>query len=408
MRNTWVVGRWSAAVAILLLMGGCLTFSDFFLWLFGPSDVPFPNAVSSATARHGQMRVSATTGGCTTSSQGGGVTGVSCGLVVGSLSLTSTQQLKDVPPGNAIGPAYGAIVVQMPASVSNVRGTYSGAASGTLTVVAAGGAVWADNANAMVAEAGMALWVIEPPPSPGSYTFVVNLDEAGTATLPLSMKAMFTMKVAANGRTYYPPLFPCTTSFAAMPALSLPQAATAMQISVQPLLGQSGCSGKLYNFGPTVQVVEFYNQGLDHYFITWMGNEIALLDAGTTIKGWARTGQSFKAFVTAQASTTNICRIYIIPLRGDSHFFGRGQQECASTMAAHPDFVLEDSAFMAMFLPAAGNCPQGTVSVFRVFSNRPDANHRYMTDAAIRTLMVGRGWLAEGDGPNLVVMCAPA
>ena len=174
------------------------------------------------------------------------------------------------------------------------------------------------------------------------------------------------------------------------------------------MFGQSGCGNKLYNFGPTVQVVEFYNQALDHYFITWMGNEIALLDAGTVIKGWARTGQSFKAHFAAQPGSTDFCRVYIIPLRGDSHFFGRGQQECDNTMAAHPDFVLEDPAFMALFLPAAGVCPPGTVAVYRVFSNRADANHRYMIDTAIRTFMVSRGWLAEGDGPNLVVMCAPA
>ena len=41
-----------------------------------------------------------------------------------------------------------------------------------------------------------------------------------------------------------------------------------------------------------------------------------------------------------------------------------------------------------------------------MFSNRPDANHRYMTDAAVRNQMTARGWLAEGDGPDLVVMCA--
>ena len=154
-------------------------------------------------------------------------------------------------------------------------------------------------------------------------------------------------------------------------------------------------------------MVEFYNQALDHYFITWVGNEIALLDAGTTIKGWTRTGKSFKAFVTAQAGTTDVCRIYIIPLRGDSHFFGRGQQECDNTMAAHPDFVLEDPRFMAMYLPVAGVCPAGTVPVSRVFSNRPDANHRYMIEAAVRATMVALGWLPEGDGPDFVVMCAP-
>ena len=62
---------------------------------------------------------------------------------------------------------------------------------------------------------------------------------------------------------------------------------------------------------------------------------------------------------------------------------------------------------MQMFLPVAGVCPANTTEVYRVFSNRADANHRYMTDKAVRQMMVDKGWLAEGDGPNLVVMCAP-
>ena len=51
-------------------------------------------------------------------------------------------------------------------------------------------------------------------------------------------------------------------------------------------------------------------------------------------------------------------------------------------------------------------CPRDTNLVYRVFSNRPDANHRYMISNAIRSQMVAQGWLAEGDGPDLVVMCA--
>jgi len=157
-----------------------------------------------------------------------------------------------------------------------------------------------------------------------------------------------------------------------------------------------------------VTVVEFYNAELDHYFITYVPAEIALLDAGTTIRGWTRTGKSFKAYATAQTGTTDICRIYIIPVRGDSHFFGRGQTECNNTMMAHPDFILEEPKFMAMILPVAGGCPAGTVAVYRVFSNRPDANHRYTIEQATRAAMVALGWLAEGDGPDLVVLCAPA
>jgi len=46
-------------------------------------------------------------------------------------------------------------------------------------------------------------------------------------------------------------------------------------------------------------------------------------------------------------------------------------------------------------------------NVYRVFSNRAGANHRYLTDKAVRDVMETKGWLAEGDGPDLVIMCAP-
>lgn len=158
----------------------------------------------------------------------------------------------------------------------------------------------------------------------------------------------------------------------------------------------------------SMTVVEFYNATLDHYFITWLPAEIAILDAGITIQGWARTGQSFHTNTAAQAGTSAVCRFYIPPLLGNSHYFGRGTQECNDTAAKNPTFVLEDPAFMQMFLPAAGVCPQSTIPVYRVFDNRPDANHRYMTDRTLRDQMVAKGWLAEGDGPDLVVMCAPS
>ncbi len=156
-----------------------------------------------------------------------------------------------------------------------------------------------------------------------------------------------------------------------------------------------------------MSIVEYYHAGFDHYFITWMPGEIAKLDAGTEIRGWARTGYSFKTYTTAQAGTSPVCRYYIPPGLGDSHFFGRGTVECNETGQKNPSFVLEDPSFMQMFLPAAGVCPANTTQVYRVFSNRPDANHRYMTDRAVRDQMVAKGWLAEGDGPDLVVMCAP-
>ena len=154
-------------------------------------------------------------------------------------------------------------------------------------------------------------------------------------------------------------------------------------------------------------VIEYYNASLDHYFVTWLPDEIAALDAGTAIRGWTRTGQSFATYATAQAGTSPVCRYYIPPALGDSHFFGRGTVECEATGKANPSFVLESPGFMHMYLPVAGACPAGTVQVYRVFSNRPDANHRYLIDKTLRDQMAARGWTVEGDGPDAVVMCAP-
>lgn len=157
----------------------------------------------------------------------------------------------------------------------------------------------------------------------------------------------------------------------------------------------------------SVNVIEFYNPTLDHYFITWIAAEINKLDAGLTPSRWVRTGLSFKAYVTPQAGTATICRFYIPPADGNSHFFGRSAAECAAVQQQHPDFVLEDATYMHLYLPSAGACPAGTAPIYRLFNGRADANHRYTTDRGVRDQMVARGWIAEGDGPDRVVMCAP-
>ena len=159
--------------------------------------------------------------------------------------------------------------------------------------------------------------------------------------------------------------------------------------------------------GPVpVTAIEFYHASFDHYYFTWIADEITMLDNGT-FKGWARTGLSFKAYSTPQSSTSAVCRIYIPPGKGDGHFFGRDANECDGTMTKHPDFILESSTFLYLFPPTLGSCGAGSVPVYRVFSNRADANHRYTTIRIVRDHMVATGWLAEGDGSDIVVMCAP-
>jgi YVTN family beta-propeller protein len=158
---------------------------------------------------------------------------------------------------------------------------------------------------------------------------------------------------------------------------------------------------------PTVAVVEFYNYELKHFFITWNIREIIELDINERIRGWHRTTKWFKAYPSVYPGTEPVCRFYIPPGLGDSHFFGRGVTECAETRTKFPALIEEDPAYMHIHLPTAGICPAGTAPVYRAFNNRPDANHRYAADRAARDEVVAMGWIAEGDGPDLVVMCAP-
>jgi hypothetical protein len=154
-----------------------------------------------------------------------------------------------------------------------------------------------------------------------------------------------------------------------------------------------------------VAVVEFYNASFDHYFISADTHEIHDLDTGVH-PGWTRTGLGFNAYAPGSPTVSPVCRFYIPPTHGDSHFFGRDVNECDATHASHPEFDRESSEVFDVALPVAGICPYGTVPVYRVFSNRADANHRYTTNRAVRDQMIARGWLAEGDGPDLVVICA--
>jgi hypothetical protein len=158
----------------------------------------------------------------------------------------------------------------------------------------------------------------------------------------------------------------------------------------------------------TVDVIEFYNASQDHYFISSLQPDINALDSGH-FPGWVRTGLTFRAYPTSTASASPVCRFYIPPAYGDSHFYSASPAECAQVAAKWPYFVYESPNVMYIDLPDAtsGACPVGDIPVYRVWDNRPDTNHRYTTDRNVRTQMVTKGWIAEGYGPDQVIMCAP-
>ncbi|HTQ00262.1 MAG TPA: hypothetical protein VMN56_13115 [Casimicrobiaceae bacterium] len=159
----------------------------------------------------------------------------------------------------------------------------------------------------------------------------------------------------------------------------------------------------------TVQVIEYYNASQDHYFMSSLAADIQALDSGQ-FQGWARTGRTFEAYPTATGNASPVCRFYIPPAQGDSHFYSASPAECQQTAAKFPTFIEESSAVMYVDLPdqATGACPAGDVPVYRVWDNRADSNHRYMIDRNLRAQMIAQGWIAEGYGPDQVIMCAPS
>lgn len=163
-----------------------------------------------------------------------------------------------------------------------------------------------------------------------------------------------------------------------------------------------------------VMVVEYYDAALDHYFMSPLAADIDALDAGL-LQGWSRTGRNFLAYGagTDIAGGSPVCRYYIPPQHGDSHFFSASPAECAAVAARvatdpdYSDYVLETpSAFFAALPdPLTGACAAGLQPLYRVWNQRADSNHRYVTDLALRNFMLARGYVAEGYGDLGVAMC---
>jgi len=154
-------------------------------------------------------------------------------------------------------------------------------------------------------------------------------------------------------------------------------------------------------------VIEYYNPGLDHYFITSSPAEIAALDSGRTV-GWNRTGASFPAFDTAVEGAYPVCRIYLPPSVGNTHFYSASASECATVPQTITAAVAESSAVMYVGMPTTikGECAKDWTPVYRVWNKRADTNHRYTTSRTIRDQMVALGYIAEGYGDDAVIMCA--
>ena len=166
--------------------------------------------------------------------------------------------------------------------------------------------------------------------------------------------------------------------------------------------------------GVTPLAIEFYHAGFDHYFMTSQDVEIQALDSGATV-GWTRTGRAFRVFAIPPGSVdaSEVCRFYIPPQHGDSHFFSAFAAECAAILAKigvdpnYSGYIEESPNVFYVFSPnaATGVCPFGAAPVYRLWNQRADSNHRYTTDPGIKAAMIAKGYAPEGYGPDAVAMC---
>lgn len=162
-----------------------------------------------------------------------------------------------------------------------------------------------------------------------------------------------------------------------------------------------------------VLVVEYYNAAMDHYFMTTLPNEEALLDAGQPpFEGWIRTGNNFSAFSPdGSPDATNVysmCRFFNDSFAPkSSHFYALQSLGCEDTLADFPDWKLETSNLFRAFAPAGGPCLHFAFPLYRLYNNGAGGapNHRYTISLQVRQEMIDMGWTPEGEGELGAVAC---
>jgi Repeat of unknown function (DUF5648) len=155
-----------------------------------------------------------------------------------------------------------------------------------------------------------------------------------------------------------------------------------------------------------VPVVEYFNAGFGHYFMTAQSDEITGLDGGAFGGAFVRTGLGFNAWDAPTTGTVPVCRFFTTPGNfgtRSSHFYTADAAECEYVKHL-VDWQYEKIAFHIQ-VPAGGVCPVGTLAVYRAFNNGQTGapNHRFTTDLALyQQFTTSLGWSAEG-----IKFCAP-
>jgi len=162
------------------------------------------------------------------------------------------------------------IVLELPAGAANITGTFDGGSgnTGNLIVYPKLSFVPVDDIRTISAGPGKQLVILDLPDSAPvqgvNYQFNLSFQQLVQADPgPTQVKAMFTGKVKApfGQKTFYPPMLPCTTDFAAVPTLIMPRSTVLQPITLPTGLAGLGCNHQPYFYNREGQVCD---QDNDH------------------------------------------------------------------------------------------------------------------------------------------------
>jgi hypothetical protein len=176
--------------------------------------------------------------------------------------MTSTTQL--VSEFGLFGVIIDPLVLEVPAGVTGIAGTFDDGAgqSGALVVYPGLSFVPVDDNRTLGAGPGKQLVILDLPEGVAvdGVTFQYTLtfeQQVPAGTGPTPVKAMLTGKLQVGGKTFYPPVLPCTTDFSTIAPMSLPRSATLLPLSVPG--GPSGCVNERYTYFRAPQVCDLDN-----------------------------------------------------------------------------------------------------------------------------------------------------
>lgn len=157
------------------------------------------------------------------------------------------------------------LILQLPADVISVSGTIDDPADANPAVplvVTTATSFSSQPGTVIVPDPGHVFVIIDFPASIANvlttagtnlnftFSFEVHVPH-GTITTSFPVKAMFAGKVQAGGQTFYPPLWPCGSSFAGLPSISIPtgrQVDLLLRILLALGTQNLGCNNVTYDY----------------------------------------------------------------------------------------------------------------------------------------------------------------